>query len=83
MIHKTTCARIRRIEYFENGATKAIEFHSPAPVTFGGAVAGLPDASTIKSTMPPMMAAKPFAPNPRGCVGLASTKMIQTLGETP
>ena len=30
-IHKETCPRIRRIEYFADGQIKAVEFHPPAP----------------------------------------------------
>ncbi len=36
MIHKTTCPRIKAIEY-ENGMVKRIEFHAPVPVLFGTA----------------------------------------------
>jgi hypothetical protein len=28
-IHDWTCGRIRRVEYFEDGRIKAVEFHSP------------------------------------------------------
>jgi len=35
LIHATTCSRIRRIEYAEDGVTvRALEFHPPAPTLF-------------------------------------------------
>jgi hypothetical protein len=30
-VHQTTCPRIRRLEYFEDGRVKAVELHVPAP----------------------------------------------------
>lgn len=36
LIHETTCARIKAIEYQDNGVTvKRVEFHAPAPIVSG------------------------------------------------
>lgn len=33
--HKTTCARIRSIEYYQDGTVKRVELHSFAPEVTG------------------------------------------------
>jgi len=32
MIHQTTCARIKAIEYYQDGTTKRVELHAPLPM---------------------------------------------------
>jgi hypothetical protein len=34
LIHNTTCPKIKAIEYYPDGSTKRVEFHSPVPTEF-------------------------------------------------